>query len=178
MRDKVKYQAVFWATAAAGLLLDLVSKHLVFAWMGHPARALPVIGRLLMVRTAKNTGTFFGIGSGGSGGNTALIVFTVLMTALVLYMFLVPPKETEGKRTLYSLALGLVFSGGLGNLYDRVVCGFVRDFVDIGIPGGKRWPTFNLADAWLVMGIIAYLVVLLGARRKPAPEPGEEGATP
>jgi signal peptidase II len=174
-----KRHLMFWALAAAGLVLDIASKYAAFAWLGYPANPREVGGELFRLRTAHNTGTFFGMGGETSWSNLALIVFTVLMSALVVYMYLVPPKESAPPFRLYTVALGLVFAGATGNLYDRVVFGFVRDFIDVDFPdftGIKRWPTFNLADVWLVVGIALYIWALIFMKKA---EPGgrAEGAS-
>jgi signal peptidase II len=167
LNEKIRRHVLFWSLAAAGAALDLVTKHLVFARLDESSPPVEVLGQLLVIRIARNTGTFFGLGSGGPGSNTALTVFTVLMMALVLYMYLLPPREAAGRTLLYTLALGLVFAGAGANLYDRVHFHFVRDFIDVGIPE-HRWPTFNLADAWLTAGIACYILALLRMSRKPA----------
>jgi signal peptidase II len=69
------------------------------------------------------------------------------------------------------LLLGVILGGTLGNLVDRVRQGYVTDFVSVGI-GDMRWPTWNVADASLVVGIIvlvAYLTFFDGSRVE-APE--------
>ncbi len=172
-----KRHVLFWSVTAVGAALDLVSKYAVFARLGPPpAEPVPVLGEFFSLHTALNTGTFFGLGSDGGGSNTALIVFTVVMTSVVLYMYLAPPKEAGGRTTLYTLALGLIFSGALGNLYDRVCYQAVRDFLDFGL-GASRWPTFNLADAWLTLGIVLYFIALLRMGKKRPEEKRAEGAT-
>ena len=57
---------------------------------------------------------------------------------------------------LTSLGLGLSVGGASGNLIDRLARGRVIDFIGIG-----RWPTFNLADAALVMGVAVVAISLL-----------------
>jgi signal peptidase II len=170
LTGKLKRHLLFWTLAVGLALLDLASKQLAFSRLTEGARPVEVLGQVLMLRIAHNTGTFFGLGSGGAGSNTALTVFTVLMMALVLYMYLLPPKEAAGRTLLYTLALGLVFAGAGANLYDRVCITYVRDFIDVGIRG-HRWPTFNLADVWLTVGIAVYLLALLRMGRRPAAGP-------
>jgi signal peptidase II len=165
--EKLKRHVLFWSLAAVGAALDLVTKQLVFARLDPSSPPVEVLGKLLVIRVTHNTGTFFGLGSGGPGSNTALTVFTVLMMALVLYMYLMPPKEAGGRALLYTLALGLVFAGAGANLYDRVYFHYVRDFLDVGIRE-HRWPTFNLADAWLTIGIAIYIFALMRMSRRPA----------
>jgi signal peptidase II len=64
--------------------------------------------------------------------------------------------------------LGLILGGTLGNLVDRVRFGYVTDFVSVGV-GDLRWPTFNVADASIVVGIltlVAYLTLVDPLRRE------------
>jgi signal peptidase II len=62
-------------------------------------------------------------------------------------------------------ALGLIFSGALGNVIDRLLFGKVTDFV-LWHVGSFRWPQFNVADAALVVGI-AILVLDIGKKKEP-----------
>jgi signal peptidase II len=63
--------------------------------------------------------------------------------------------------------LGLVLGGTLGNLTDRLVDGSVTDWVSVGI-GSIRWPTWNVADAAVVCGILGILVYLSVLDRRAA----------
>ena len=58
-----------------------------------------------------------------------------------------------------AVLLGLVLGGTLGNLTDRLIDGSVTDFVSVGI-GSLRWPTFNVADSAVVVGIIGIVLYL------------------
>ena len=53
------------------------------------------------------------------------------------------------------VALGLVLGGTAGNLIDRLRFGYVTDFIDVGI-----WPTFNIADSAVVVGVIIFVYSL------------------
>ncbi len=53
------------------------------------------------------------------------------------------------------LALALIMGGAVGNLFDRLVYGYVIDFIDI-----KVWPVFNLADSAVVVGAAVLILVL------------------
>ena len=50
-------------------------------------------------------------------------------------------------------AIGAVLGGAIGNLTDRIVYGEVIDFLDFRLWGGYVWPTFNMADCWIVVGV-------------------------
>ena len=67
--------------------------------------------------------------------------------------------------------LGVILAGTLGNLTDRVRLGYVVDFISVGI-GEWRFPTFNVADSAVVVGIfllVAYLTFAEGRRRQDEP---------
>ena len=51
----------------------------------------------------------------------------------------------------FKIFLALIIGGALGNLYDRIFLGVVRDFIGIG-----PWPNFNLADAAIVVGVLLF----------------------
>jgi signal peptidase II len=84
-----------------------------------------------------------------------------------------------------SVAFGLILGGGLGNnLIDRVRLGSVIDFIDFGL-GDWRWYTFNLADAFVVVGVIMLLgYEFLGPKQGTVapsaadPEPGKLSQPP
>jgi len=61
------------------------------------------------------------------------------------------------------LSLGLLLSGAIGNLIDRLWLGKVTDFIDVG-----PWPIFNLADSAIVVGIAVLVVMFLFEKEKPA----------
>ncbi len=155
----------FWVLTLLGLGLDIGSKYAAFESMGYPSQPTSVFGEVLRLQTARNTGTFFGLGGETGWFGIVLVALTVLMMAYVVYVYLVPPKESTPRMGLYVTGLALVLAGAAGNLYDRVVFRYVRDFIDLGIPGWKRWPTFNLADVWLVVGIIMYIFVLMRMKK-------------
>jgi signal peptidase II len=100
-----------------------------------------------------NQGALFGIGSAHGYGNLFFTVISVLAAAAIVYWTSRP--NTRGDRFL-CLALGLILAGTLGNLYDRLVFGGVRDFLHWYYR--VDWPVFNLADCCLVCGAGLLLV--------------------
>jgi signal peptidase II len=94
--------------------------------------------------------------------------FTAVSVAAVLFILHYYRKLREDQRFL-QLALAFVLSGAVGNFIDRVARGYVIDFVEWywwNRPD-VRWPTFNLADSLIVVGV-AMLVVHPGAGREKA----------
>jgi signal peptidase II len=66
--------------------------------------------------------------------------------------------------------LGVILGGTLGNFVDRLRQGYVTDWLSVGI-GDLRWPTFNVADSSIVVGIGVLLLYLLLAKPDPTEAP-------
>jgi signal peptidase II len=74
------------------------------------------------------------------------------------------------RHPLFPVALGLLIGGSVSNLVDRIRNGYVTDFIHL-----SHWPTFNLADTFIVIGVLL-LVVGLGRTERshePARPPGD-----
>ena len=95
----------------------------------------------------KNTGAAFGI---LPSLGEAIAVLAIIVAIAIVYYFPRVPREDWTLR----LAMGLTFSGALGNLFDRLTIGWVTDFISIW-----RFPVFNIADLCITLGVI---VLLLG----------------
>jgi signal peptidase II len=95
-----------------------------------------------------NKGVAFGLAGGGGGG---LIVVTALALALILVLF-----ARSADRPGMWVAVGLLAGGALGNLADRVRIDSVTDFIDLPL-----WPTFNLADVAIVLGVAGLAFVFM-----------------
>lgn len=119
---------------------------------------LVVVPGLLHFTLVLNPGAVFGI---GPGQRWFFIAFTVVALAFGLLMF---AKWTTAKDRFAHAAIGLLIGGGLGNLYDRLVFGCVRDFIH-PLPGWK-WPggirIRGNADIWPYVSNVADLLLLIG----------------
>ena len=91
-------------------------------------------------------------------------MLTAIAVGWMLYFF----ARSGARHPVLPVALGLLIGGSASNLIDRVRLGHVTDFIDLGF-----WPAFNLADAFIVSGVVILLVALLAAdRSKPGrPQP-------
>ena len=94
-----------------------------------------------------NTGAAFGWFQGQSFPLT--IVALVGVVVLLLYAVLIYVRFPFFVIWLVWVSLGLVLGGTVGNLIDRLRLGYVTDFIDFGF-----WPTFNIADSAIVVGVI------------------------
>jgi len=163
--------------AAAVLVADLVSKQLVFSWFNSrgvsEGQVVWLVGDWFGAAHVMNPGVTGGMGS--FLGATFLAVFTAV-AAIGIALYLVFPKGHD-RWTL--VALGLILGVAVGNLYDRVLFGEVRDFIDVwprlDWPAWlHHWPTFNIADSGIVAGVAMLVFHSLFLSRKSAARAPEE----
>ncbi len=151
-----------FVVGAAVLLSDQVSKWLIVACL-KPYEVLPVVGSLLQFRLRYNP---YGVLSVSFGADYIYyIVNAIGILALIYFMLKVAVRRFD------RMVLGAILGGALGNTLDRVRIDKVIDFIDMGI-GNARWPTYNLADAALTVGIVLIVGGELfgrGKGRKDAP---------
>jgi signal peptidase II len=142
-------------------------------------------GRILSFRLVLNDGAVFGI---GSQQRVFFIIFTFIALAIAGWIF---GRQSTKKDTMAHIAIGLILAGGLGNLYDRIFIGRVRDFMhlfpDRHLPFELSWPgsntevfpwIFNTGDALLLTGMGLLMIFFW---RQPTPtsqKPDLEKSTP
>lgn len=150
---------MFVALAVVSFAADRVTKLLVLQHMELGER-IRVLGDVFELRYVQNRGIAFGL---FSDAGSLVVLGTVVVGALLFYFMLhVQPED------LLTVAGGALITGGaLGNLYDRVQYGFVVDFLNV-----PRWPTFNLADVSITLGVV---LVLVGQMLVHSEEPRTEG---
>jgi signal peptidase II len=129
--------------AAAALALDQASKSAVRARFG-PAEVRSVLGDCFKLRRVENAGVAFGLLSSAPG---------LAKLGVSLAPLLIAALATQVRGPLAAPALGLIVGGWAGNALDRFRRGTVTDFLDLGL-GRFRWPTFNLADSAVVLGVL------------------------
>ena len=113
---------------------------------------------------AYNPGAAFSFLSDASGWQRW---FFVVLAVIVIGVLLVWLRRLSARETGTSLALALILGGAAGNLIDRLVYGYVIDFIDVYY-GSWHWPAFNVADAAISAGAFLLLLdALLGSREKP-----------
>jgi signal peptidase II len=147
MLPDLKAHLIFWSLATGGLLLDLWSKKAVFEWLNQQqSHSISIIDGFMQFIIALNDGAAFSIFAG-----KAYILTTISVVALLVVFGVFLFSGTRHR--LIHIALGLFTGGICGNLHDRIFNdGLVRDFVDVYI-GNKHWPTFNVADSLLCVGV-------------------------
>jgi signal peptidase II len=110
--------------------------------------AQPVIANFFDWRLSFNKGSAFSLFGDMSGARVFLTVVGIAAVLIILYML----HRARNEQTRLISALGLVAGGAIGNLIDRVAFGQVTDFI-VWKYYDKEWPTFNIADVALVIGV-------------------------
>jgi signal peptidase II len=156
---------LFWSIALGGAAFDLVTKAAAFARIGEPPAApVPLIPDILELHTSYNSGALWGFGRGLPHSSLIFAALSVVAAVVICYWLFVRGAARDGRLTA---ALGLIMAGALGNCYDRLVLGHVRDFVHFHVdPIGFDCAIFNFADNMLVAGAVA--LMLLALRPEPA----------
>jgi signal peptidase II len=177
-----------------GLGLDLFTKvwafkALMYESVTSPDGTLQVQSRTytflpgwLHFHVTANPGAVFGL---GEGNRWIFVAVSVAAIAFLVYLF----ATSAPHQRVYQIIVGMLMAGVLGNLYDRLLFGYVRDMIYM-LPG-RTWPTwlanrlpadwqwtrgpvfpwiFNVADTLLCTGVALMLVYSLVATRKSPPE--------
>lgn len=129
------------------VVCDQASKALVVSQM-QPGERIEIFSFVSLERTS-NSGIAFGL-----AGHVPSLVLILLAAAIVVVLLLL---GTQMRWRGSSIAIGLILGGALGNLLDRIFRGSVVDFIDL-----PHWPTFNLADVAITIGVI---LLILGSLR-------------
>lgn len=138
-------------------MLDQVMKRWVETNMSlgsslYPVKALePYFG----LTHSQNTGAAFSL---FSNSGPFLVIFALVVMGIIL---LYAPRLPAGSWVM-RVALGLQLGGALGNLIDRLRQGYVTDMLHVQIPElGFNWPVSNLADVFIVFGVVLLIVASL-----------------
>jgi signal peptidase II len=172
----------FLLPAVAGLAVDLYTKQVAFAKLAPwgvetrengrvvvnipPGEEQPVyrlLPRWLHFQAMANQGAVFGI---GQGQRWLFLGVSAAAIAFIAYLF-----ATSGRQRFYQFILGLLLAGVLGNMYDRIQFGFVRDMIYIFpsriLFGREVFPwIFNVADSLLCVGVALIFVYSLRAPKE------------
>lgn len=143
--------------------LDQITKTWIFMNLEldsyFPPEAITVIDGFFYIVHVGNEGAAWGILS-GYGGLLAVFAFAALF---VIYKM---RDALELQKRPMQWAFGLLIGGILGNLVDRLVHGHVIDFLDFHFPFTIPWvlptgryPSFNVADCGIVIGVFLYLIL-------------------
>ncbi|WP_455682113.1 signal peptidase II [Thomasclavelia sp.] len=131
---------------------DQFTKHLVSSSM-QLGQSQEIIDNLFYFTYAHNTGVAWGM----LAGHLWLFIIVALVSAVLMIVFF---KRTRKEEVLTRFGLVLTFAGMIGNLIDRMVLGYVRDFIDVIILN-YNFPIFNIADMAVVIGVALIIIEII-----------------
>ena len=156
------------ALAAGVLVLDQATKAWICARLPYPTygppRHIAVIDDFFNLVNVGNTGAAWSLFSGRS-------TFLALLAVATLIAIFAWRRQLGLRLWTVQVSFGLLCGGIVGNLVDRLVHGHVIDFLDFHF-GSYIYPTFNVADSGICVGVAIYLLHSL--RQPEAPSPGPE----
>ena len=134
-------------------------------------QSIVLVPNYLELRYAENCGAAFGLLDDSPRWLRTMVFMAAgtIAIAALLWMFV---RGRGGP--LFAMAVPLVVSGAIGNLVDRVHLGYVVDFIYFHIYDRFEWPTFNIADATITVGVA---LLLLDGLRRPESTVKAPGAT-
>lgn len=148
LRNKI---IVLVVLSVAILALDLITKYVICGMFAENEgiTAIPYLFNIIVVH---NEGAAWGILSGNQIG---LIILSILLFAFLVWYFV---KEKK-KSWLLVISMAFIYGGCIGNLFDRIVFGYVRDFIQFAF--WQSFPIFNFADVFLTVGVILFAIYLI-----------------
>jgi signal peptidase II len=170
----------FWAVAALTHAFDASAGELSFGeklgrflWQAHPGpdHSISVLDSFWHFHYVENPGAAFSmfasVGAGWLRTPFLLLVSLAAMVFIVVYY-----RRTAEGQFWVRLALAFVFAGAAGNFIDRIRFGYVIDFIVWHWYDKAAWPTFNVADAAITVGVA---IMLLEMTLAPRSKQGESG---
>jgi len=151
LRARAQQWLELLAVALAALGGDQVTKYIVSSHLSLDAEH--GVAGPLSIHHVQNSGIAFGLFASATPVVTAL---TAVAVGWMLLFF----ARSGARHPILPLALGLLIGGSASNLVDRIRLGHVTDFIDL-----RFWPAFNLADSFIVLGVLVLLAALLLPQR-------------
>lgn len=143
----------YYLFGAGILLLDQITKYMIRATMT-VGESITLLGEFFRLTYVQNTGAAFSM---LSGERAVLVALPLLIVFCALWYF---PKH-PGKHWLFYTSWMMIIAGGIGNLIDRVIFGWVTDMLDFNIFP----PVFNIADIGVTIGCAMFMIYILMEER-------------
>lgn len=134
------------------IVLDQLTKYIISKslTLNQSIELLPFL-KLTLIH---NTGAAFGL---FRGMQWLSVLFALLVTAIIIYYLNKIPEKDK----LLQTSIALILGGAIGNLIDRMLFGYVIDFIDMVF-----WPAFNIADSAISIGAVLLVISFLRTKKK------------
>lgn len=147
------------------IVLDQASKWLVLLTLA-PSQVVEVLPHLHLTLMFNEGAAFSLLADAGGWQRWLFVGFAVLVTLVLVGWLLRLNRHERG----LAVALALIIGGAVGNLIDRALLGHVVDFVQVYLPFiplaiFNPWPSFNVADSAISIGVVLFLIQTIRAER-------------
>jgi len=144
---------VIFTVAVLVIVIDQLSKYILSGILSED-KSIPLIKNIFHLTLVHNTGIAFGMFRGSAN---IILWVTVLGLGVIAWHLRKDFSQRKGRGIVLpvseKVAVGLIFGGAVGNLIDRLSCGYVIDFLDFRV-----WPVFNVADSCITIGAVILIV--------------------
>lgn len=144
---------IFLIIVVSIIFLDLLTKELAEKLLED--KNITLIPGFFDLTLVWNRGAAFGILAQAPEFVRKLVLIFASFLAVIIAVFYAYKKQNS-LHPIQLYALALISGGALGNLYDRIFLGAVRDFIDWHIKS-YHWPAFNIADSAITLGIVMFV---------------------
>ncbi len=158
MKSRTKLSLI---TLLCVVFLDQLSKFLIVKFIPLFQVEYSFFNDFLRIIHVRNTAIAFSFGR--NFPPTIKLILFIIIPIIFLFLLLLYVIRTKEMTKLETFSLSLIIGGGFGNLIDRIFREGVVDFIDVkfyGLFGFERWPTFNVADSCVVIGVILMIITL------------------
>ncbi len=147
---------IWLAIIAVTVFLDQITKYLTILYL-KPVDTIPLIEDVLHLTYVENTGAAFGMMKDSRW--VFMVTSTVAIVGILVYMFYRTYVKKNPMPWMEALALSFIVGGGIGNMIDRTLLGYVVDMIDFRL---INFAVFNVADSFVCVGaglMILYLIL-------------------
>lgn len=138
-------------------LSSIISDQLTKLWAVNVLKdgsSIKIIGNFLRFTYAENKGAAFSI---LQNQRWFFVIITTVMLIVLAYIFF----KTKNLNKLSKLSIVMISGGAIGNFIDRLMLGYVIDFIDVRFGNFYNFPIFNIADSFVVCGTILMMILIL-----------------
>lgn len=130
------------------VIIDQITKVIAFKYLDSHTK-YHVINKVIDFELVENDGAMFGILSGKK-----ILFYIVTIIGLGAFAFFLKDGNLD-TMPFYTIGLSLMIAGTIGNFVDRIIFGYVRDFITFGF---FEFPSFNVADMCMCVGIVMFII--------------------
>ncbi|MFK7838475.1 MAG: signal peptidase II [Sulfitobacter sp.] len=154
---------LFWSAFAA-FLIDQASKYVVVhMWQLWRVREIDVLPPFLNFRYGENRGINFGLFGDGSDASRYILIGLALAICIGVLIWM----RRGTFRAREYMSAGLLIGGALANVIDRLIYGYVLDFLNNSLPGWENPFVYNIADIFIFAGAIGLILFADDGKKPP-----------